>query len=163
MSIIYTIGHSTRQRPELVALLKHFGVDTLLDIRAIPYSRYNPQFNREDMARAMPGTGVSYEHIEALGGIRPSRDVMAAAKSCSDRSRGFAEYMKSESFRNGLARVLELAAEGKTIALMCAESDPSHCHRYWVSDAVQAEGHAVRHIVREDDLRDHPANLFTYM
>lgn len=144
-------------------MLKHYGVDTLLDIRAIPYSRYNPQFNLEEMIREMPGTGITYEHISALGGRRPSREVMAAAKSCSERSHGFAEYMQSEEFRTGLQYVLERAREGKTIALMCAESDPSHCHRFWVADAVQAEGVTVQHIVREDDLREHPANLFTYI
>lgn len=161
--VIYTVGHSTRKRSELVSLLKHYGVDTLLDIRAIPYSRYNSQFNLEEMLKEMPATGIAYEHITALGGRRPSREVMAAARSCSERSHGFAEYMKSDEFRSGLARVLELAREGKTIALMCAESDPSHCHRFWVADAVQAEGFTVEHIVREDDLREHPANLFTYL
>lgn len=161
--IIYTVGHSTRKRSELVALLKHYGVDTLLDIRAIPYSRYNSQFNLEEMVREMPGAGLHYRHIASLGGRRPSREVMAGAKSCSERSHGFAEYMKSEEFRKGLDSVLELARGGSTIALMCAESDPTHCHRFWVADAVQAEGFTVQHIVREDDLREHPANLFTYL
>ena len=160
--IIYTVGHSTRKRSELVALLKHYGVDTLFDIRAIPYSRYNPQFNREEMIKEMPSTGVNYTHIAALGGKRPSQEVMAAAKSCSERSHGFAGYMETEQFRKGLEIVLEAAGEGKTIALMCAESNPAHCHRFHVSDAVQAAGKTVKHIVKEDDLREHPTNLFTY-
>ena len=161
--IIYTVGHSTRKRSELIALLKHYGVDTLLDIRAIPYSRYNSQFNREEMMAAMPSAGIAYEHLEALGGKRPPREVMATAKSCSERSHGFAAHMQTEEFREGLAHVLDLTRASRTVVLMCAESDPSHCHRYWVADAVEAEGFTVRHIVTEQDLREHPRNLFTYM
>ncbi len=162
MDTLYTVGHSTRKRSELVALLKSYGVDTLFDIRAIPYSRYNPQFNREEMEKEMPPTGITYEHISALGGKRPSPEVMAAAKSCSERSHGFADYMETAEFKEGLAYVIARADEGKTIALMCAESEPSHCHRYHVADAVQAAGKTVTHIVKGNDAREHPANLFTY-
>lgn len=159
---IYTVGHSTRSFQDLIDLLSHYDVDALLDIRAIPYSRYNPQFNRETMIREMPATGIRYEHIAELGGVKPSKEVMAAAKSCSERSRGFADHMRTDAFRKGLDRVLGSVAEGETVALMCAESDPSHCHRFWVADAVQANGPMVMHIVSMDELRDHPANLFTY-
>ena len=159
---IYTVGHSTRLRSELVALLNYYNLDTLLDIRAIPYSGYNPQFNLETMIEEFPQSGITYEHIAALGGIKPSRDVMAAAKSCSERSRGFAEYMQTEKFKDGLDYVLNLANSGKQIALMCAESKPERCHRFWVADTLQVQGWEVRHIVSEDDVRDHPANLFTY-
>ena len=159
---IYTVGHSTRQRSELAALLKHYGVDRLIDIRAIPYSRYNPQFNLETMMEEFPKTGIEYEHLAVMGGERPSSEVMAKAKSCSERSRGFAAHMESEEFRQGLDYVLDLAAEGKTIALMCGELRPEHCHRFQVADVIQGEGWEVEHIVSEDDLRHHPANLFTY-
>ncbi len=159
---IYTVGHSTRQRSELAALLRHYGIDTLVDIRAIPYSRFNPQFNLETMIAEFPKTGIAYEHLASLGGKRPSKEVMAQAKSCSDRSRGFAGYMETEEFRQGLEHVLDLARRGKRVALMCGELRPEHCHRFQVADAIQREGGQVSHIVSEDDLRDHPANLFTY-
>lgn len=161
-NVIYTVGHSTRQRSELADLLKHHGVDTLIDIRAIPYSRYNPQFNLETMTAEFPKTGITYEHLSPLGGNRPSPEVMAKAKSCSERSRGFGKHMESEEFRAGLKHVFELAAQGNVVALMCGELRPEHCHRFQVADIIQAEGWEVRHIVSEDDLRDHPANLFTY-
>ncbi len=90
--IIHTVGHSTQSAEELAALVTSFGVTDLIDIRAIPYSRYNPQFNREEMERVMPGLGLRYEHVAELGGRRPSPEVMQAAKSCSERSRGFADY-----------------------------------------------------------------------
>ena len=162
MNTLFTVGHSTRKRSELVALLKHFGVDLLFDIRSIPYSGYNPQFNREEMEKEMPRTGIAYEHIAALGGKRPSQEVIAAAKSCSERSHGFAGYMETEEFKRGLDYVLMRVDEGRTVALMCAESDPAHCHRFHVADAVQGRGYGVQHIVKPDDLRDHPATLFTY-
>lgn len=161
--IIYTVGHSTRSYGELIDLLGHYGVDTLIDIRSIPYSRYNPQFNLEEMQAKTAADGLRYEHWTALGGRQPSREVMAGAKSCSERSRGFAEHMQTPAFKGALDHVLGLAQAGATLAMMCGERDPEHCHRYWVADAVQERGFIVRHIVWEDDLREHPANLFTYL
>lgn len=158
---IYTIGHSTRTREALVELLRHYGVEVLMDIRKIPYSRYNPQFNREEMMREMPATGIRYEHCDELGGIKPAREVIDRAKSCSERSHGFAAYMAGEAFQRGLERVLAVAASER-VALMCAESDPSHCHRFWVADAIIERGVDVRHIVSAGRLEEHPRNLFTY-
>jgi uncharacterized protein (DUF488 family) len=158
---IYTIGHSTRTQEELMELLKENGIELLLDIRRIPFSRHNPQFNREEMVRVVPAYGLRYEHCTELGGVKPPQQVIEAARSCSERSRGFATYMEGESFKRGLERALELA-EQSTIALMCAESDPSHCHRFWVADALAARGIAVRHIISHNRIEDHPQNLFTY-
>jgi uncharacterized protein (DUF488 family) len=158
---IYTVGHSTRSHEQLVALLRAHGIERLIDIRKIPYSRYNPQFNREEMERTMPPTGILYEHLEELGGKRPPQDVVEKARSCSERSRGFAEYMKTPAFRHGLERVLALS-ESASIALMCAEADPSHCHRFWVADALVAHGAIVRHILSESEAEIHPENLFTF-
>jgi uncharacterized protein (DUF488 family) len=158
---VYTIGHSTRTQGELIDILQHHGIPVLLDIRAIPYSRYNPQFNRETMMEVMPGEGIHYEHIEALGGHRPSPEVMKAAKSCSDRSHGFAEYMKSEEFQRGLDRVIELAASSP-VALMCGEREPEHCHRFWVADALRERGIEPQHLIHRDEVREHPMNLFSF-
>jgi len=161
-TLIYTIGHSTRTQQELVALLRLYEVTTLVDIRRVPYSRHNPQFNREEMDRTIPEAGLRYEHLTELGGVKPSREVIDRARSCSERSRGFATYMGTPPFKRGIEHVLRLA-EREQIALMCAEADPSHCHRFWVADAlVVRPGVTVRHIVGPDDLREHPANLFTY-
>jgi uncharacterized protein (DUF488 family) len=161
MPTVYTIGHSTRSFEALVALLRAHAIERLIDIRKIPYSRYNPQFNREEMERAMPPTGILYEHLEALGGKRPPPEVVERAKSCSERSRGFAAYMQTDAFRHGVDRVIALAASER-IALMCAEADPSHCHRFWVADALVARGISVRHITSEEDADLHPENLFTF-
>lgn len=157
---IYTVGHSTRKQEELIELLKHYGVQTLVDIRRIPFSRHNPQFNRETVMTAMEEAGIRYEHLTELGGVKPSQEVIDRARSCSERSRGFAGYMETEVFRKGLERAIALSAEGQ-IALMCAEADPSHCHRFWVADALVERGIEVEHIVGLTDLRDHPRNLFS--
>ncbi len=160
--IIYTIGHSTRTQQELIDLLRHYNVNALIDIRAIPYSGYNPQFNRETLMKVMPETGIRYEHLQEVGGKRPSQEVMAAAKSCSERSRGFAGHMQTEEFKQGINHIVDLANTGETLALMCAESEPSHCHRFWVADALNDRGATIRHIITDNDVREHPANLFTY-
>lgn len=157
---IYTVGHSTRKQEELIELLKHYGVETLVDIRRIPFSRHNPQFNRETVMKAMEEAGIHYEHVTELGGVKPSQEVIDRARSCSERSRGFAGYMETETFQRGLDRAIALAADNR-IALMCAESDPSHCHRFWVADALVERGIEVEHIVTKSDLRDHPRNLFS--
>lgn len=158
---IYTVGHSTRSREELVELLKHYGIEILVDIRKIPYSRYNPQFNKETMMEEIPKRGLVYEHITELGGVRPPQEVVDRAKSCSERSRGFAGYMKTPAFKKGLEQALSLTTRGR-VALMCAEADPSHCHRFWVADALAARGVLVEHIVRIGDLQRHPENLFSF-
>jgi len=144
--LMYTVGHSTRTQQELAELALAFGVQRILDIRMIPYSRHNPQFNREDMERAMPALGIAYEHLPDLGGIPPSRAVMEKARSCSERSRGFAAYMETEAFARGIERAVLYGSQEK-IALMCAENDPTHCHRWWVADALVARGIEVDHII----------------
>ncbi len=159
--MIYTVGHSTRSREELVEILKGFGVEILLDIRKIPYSRYNPQFNKETMIREIPVTGIVYEHVDELGGVRPPQQVIDRAKSCSERSRGFAGYMRTPEFAKGLERAILLAGEGR-VALMCAEADPTHCHRFWVADALTARGIAVTHILRAGESMEHQENLFGF-
>jgi len=160
--LIYTVGHSTRTQEELIELLRAYGVALLCDIRAIPYSRYNPQHNRETLLDLLPAHGIAYTHREELGGRRPPREVMERARSCSERSRGFAEYMKTPPFIKGLDRVLE-QAEHRLTALMCGEIDPTHCHRFLVADALVARGHDVRHIISLDECRDHPVTLFSMM
>lgn len=159
--VIYTIGHSTRTQDELLALLKQHRVELLLDIRRIPYSRHNPQFNREEITRIIPENGLLYEHCNDLGGVKPPQHVIDTARSCSERSRGFAAYMETAPFKRGLEHALALASQYR-VALMCAESDPSHCHRFWVADALVLRGATVRHIVNAKRLDDHPENLFTY-
>lgn len=158
---IYTIGHSTRRLEELVTCLKAYGITLLVDVRAIPYSRYNPQFNREGLIEQLPALGIGYLHLAALGGNRPSKETMEKARSCSERSRGFSSYMKTKEFKDALSTVESYATAGEVIALMCGEIDPTHCHRFWIAEELQERDWEMTHILQENDAVPHPRTLFS--
>jgi uncharacterized protein (DUF488 family) len=146
---IFTIGHSTRTVAELVALLRQAGVALLVDVRSVPRSRTNPQFNTDALPPALAGTGIFYRHIRALGGLRhkpkdapPSRNTLWR----SDPFRNYADYAMTEPFRDGLAELRGLAGD-HVCAIMCAEAVWWRCHRRIVADYLLAEGIEVRHIM----------------
>lgn len=146
MTEIYALGHSTRSFAQLVDLLRSHGVATLADIRTIPRSRRNPQFNREELAVALPAEGIRYIHLPRLGGRR--RGLGAASPNTAWRNlsfRGYADYMQTPEFAEGLAELLALAASGP-VAVMCAEAVPWRCHRSLIADALFARGIVVQHI-----------------
>ena len=140
MTPIFTIGHSTRPREELIALLREFGVRTLADVRTVPRSRRNPQFNREELAVALPAAGFEYRHLPKLGGLRKGFGAASPNMGWRNESfRGYADYMQTPEFREGLAELLELAAGGP-VAAMCAEAVPWRCHRSLIADALLVRG-----------------------
>lgn len=144
--VIYTIGHSTRPQGEFIALLRHYGVVTLIDIRLLPRSRHNPQFNREELACALPASGIRYVYLGQLGGLRQGLGAASPNTGWRNASfRAYADYMATEPFRQGIAEVLALAHDGP-VALMCAEAVPWRCHRSLVADALAARGVVARHI-----------------
>lgn len=130
---IYTIGHSTRKLEELIAVLKHYGIERLVDIRHFPASRHNPQFNRELLEKALPDAGIEYRWLVALGGYRRG---------------GYLAHMASPEFASGLQELEKLARERPT-AFMCAELKWFQCHRRRVSDALVERGWHVIHIYTE--------------
>jgi uncharacterized protein (DUF488 family) len=137
---IYTIGHSTRTHDELIALLRHYGVATLADIRTMPRSRRNPQFNTEVLAEALPEAGLAYMHIAKLGGLRKGLGEASPNKGWRNLSfRGYADYMQTSEFAEGLEELRALTATGP-VALMCAEAVPWRCHRSLVADALLVRG-----------------------
>ena len=143
---IYTIGHSTRTLDELVALLRAFGVSLLADIRTIPRSRHNPQFNADSLRAALPRRRLRYAHLPRLGGLRRAREVSPNAGWRNASFRGFADYMMTEEFEGGLAELRTLTASA-SVALMCAEAVPWRCHRSLIADALVARGAHVEHII----------------
>jgi uncharacterized protein (DUF488 family) len=156
--VIYTVGHSTRPQGEFIALLHHYGIVTLIDIRVIPRSRHNPQFNREELARALPASGIRYLHLGQLGGLRQGLGRESPNLGWRNASfRAYADYMGTEPFRQGFATLLALAHDGP-VALMCAEAVPWRCHRSLVADALVARGMVVRHIY---DTRRAPPHRLT--
>jgi uncharacterized protein (DUF488 family) len=137
---IYTIGHSTRSQEELIGLLRHYGVATLADIRTVPRSRTNPQFNRDVLAEALPAVGIAYVHLPRLGGLRKGIGADSPNKGWRNLSfRGYADYMQTPEFAEGLEELRRLTTHGP-VALMCAEAVPWRCHRSLVADALLVRG-----------------------
>jgi uncharacterized protein (DUF488 family) len=143
--VLYTIGHSTRGLDEFLALLRAHEIELVADIRTIPRSRHNPQFNTERLAPRLDRARVRYAHLPALGGLRhPAKDsVNRGWRNASFR--GFADYMGTPEFARGLRRLEALAGRRRT-AIMCAEAVPWRCHRSLVADALTLAGWQVRHI-----------------
>jgi len=156
---LYTIGHSTRTLDELIELLLASGVSILADIRTVPRSRHNPQFNRETLSPALQARGIRYAHVAELGGLRKSRRDSPNAGWRNASFRGYADYMLSEDFAAALAKLRALTAEG-TVALMCAEAVPWRCHRSLVADALTVRGARVAHIIGAGAARPHRLTPF---
>jgi uncharacterized protein (DUF488 family) len=142
---IYTIGHSTRSLDELVSLLSSFQISTLIDIRTVPRSRHNPQFNGDTLGPALRKKGIDYVQIPLLGGLRRARKDSVNVGWRNASFRGFADYMETEEFEKGLEE-LRGRADAGGVALMCAEAVPWRCHRSLVADALVTRGAEVEHI-----------------
>jgi len=146
---IFTIGHSTRTVAELVGLLRQAGVDLLVDVRSVPRSRTNPQFNTDALPGALAGTGIEYRHIRTLGGLRHKpKDALPSPNTLwrSDPFRNYADYAMTEPFREGLAELRGLAQD-HVCAIMCAEAVWWRCHRRIVADYLLAGDVPVAHIM----------------
>ena len=146
---IYTIGHSTRTAEELVALLREAGVDLLVDIRTVPRSRFNPQFNVDVFPQTLAVAGIGHRHMAALGGLRHRRKGAPPSPNGmwqSEAFQAYADHALTASFRAALSELRDLAHE-HTPAIMCAEAVWWRCHRRIVTDYLLAAGDAVRHIM----------------
>ena len=157
--LVHTIGHSTRSLDELAALLRGAGVSVLADIRTVPRSRHNPQFNADTLGAALGERGIRYAPVAALGGLRRPRKDSPNAAWRNLSFRGYADYMGTPEFEAGLDELRELAAHG-SVALMCAEAVPWRCHRSLVADVLTARGADVRHIVSQAAPRPHKLTPF---
>ena len=156
------VGHSTRPIEELVDLLRTCGVATLADIRTIPRSRRNPQFEQEALRRTIPAAGIRYLHLPRLGGLRHARKDSPNGAWRNASFRGYADYMQSGEFEEGLVELRAVAREGP-VAVMCAESVPWRCHRSLLADALYARGVLVQHIVGRGRTRPHRLTPFAVL
>jgi len=143
---VFTIGHSTRGLAEFIRLLQAHGVTQVVDVRTVPRSRHNPQFNRETLSDSLKAAGIGYMHQPGLGGLRHPRADSHNAGWRNASFRGFADYMQTPEFAAGLQTVIERARQGQ-IALMCAEAVPWRCHRSLIADALLVRGIPVEHIL----------------
>ncbi|HEX7390025.1 MAG TPA: DUF488 domain-containing protein [Acidiphilium sp.] len=145
----FTIGHSDRSIDEFVGLLRGAEIGFVVDIRTVPRSRANPQFNRDTLPDALAGCGIGYEHIVSLGGLRgASRTVPREVNGywTNDSFHHYADFSLSEEFRAGLDHLVGLGRE-RRCAMMCAEAVWWRCHRRIVADHLIARGEAVSHIM----------------
>jgi len=151
---LLTIGHSTRSLDELIELLKNHRVTVVVDVRTIPRSRTNPQFNQETLPPALEAAGIAYQHMPGLGGLRRARPNSPNTGWHNASFRGYADYMQTNEFARNLQALIERAEKGR-IALMCAEAVPWRCHRSLIADALAVRGIAVEHIIGPARARPH--------
>jgi len=158
-TIVVTIGHSTRSLEELLELLEAHGVEHLADVRTIPRSRHNPQFNRERLARDLRRAGIGYTHMPTLGGLRHARPDSPNQGWRNASFRGFADYMQTPEFEAGIGALVEAAVSARTV-IMCAEAVPWRCHRSLIADALCARGIRVEHILSGTRAEPHTLTAF---
>jgi uncharacterized protein (DUF488 family) len=159
MPKIWTVGHSTRTIEELISLLKGYEVERLADIRTVPRSRTNPQFNKDELERTLPEVGIDYIHMKNLGGLRKPRKDSPNAGWHNESFRGFADYMQTPEFVQALLELMRLAQDRPT-AIMCAETLPWRCHRSLIADALTIRGFEVIEIFNEHESRPHKLTQF---
>lgn len=151
---VLAVGHSTRTADAFVALLRAYSVQRLVDVRSIPRSRHNPQFNRETLSRFLRNRRISYRHIKALGGLRHALVDSPNTAWRNASFRGFADYMQTVEFEEGIEKLIVLAKE-KPTAIMCAEAVPWRCHRSLIGDALRVRGIRVKDILGLNSCKDH--------
>ena len=157
--LVLTIGHSTRPIDIFVGLLAANGVTHLMDVRTIPKSRHNPQFNSDALARSLRDAGIAYTHVPGLGGLRRARPDSANAAWRNPSFRGYADYMQTPAFAEHLAEVIALA-KSERIALMCAEAVPWRCHRSLIADALVVRGIRAEEIINATRRQEHALTSF---
>jgi uncharacterized protein (DUF488 family) len=152
---IWTIGHSTREIDEFIALLHENRIEALADVRSLPGSRKFPQFNAEKLAESLPAAGIEYIPFKQLGGRRKMRKDSPHTIWRHPAFRGYADYMDTDDFKKGIDDLLKLAREKRT-AIMCSEAVWWRCHRSMISDHLKSIGVTVTHIMAPGKTEEHP-------
>ena len=152
---VWTIGHSTRTIDEFLELLGALAIGALLDVRTFPGSRRYPQFNKERLRQSLREADIEYLHLPELGGRRRAKPDSMNMAWRNEMFRGYADYMETQEFREGIARLLDIARE-RRMAIMCAEAVWWRCHRSLIADYLKARGATVLHIIGEGKVEEHP-------
>jgi len=160
--IVLTIGHSTRPIEEFVRLLDAHGVQRLVDVRTVPRSRHNPQFNQDSLPQELARAGIAYTHMPSLGGLRHPRKDSRNLGWRNAGFRGFADYMQTPEFRRALKNLIAMAKKER-VAIMCAEALPWRCHRSLIADALLARGVRVEDIFSLTSTRPHRLTPFAHV
>jgi uncharacterized protein (DUF488 family) len=152
--VIYTIGHSTHTIDEFVELLQAFHIETVVDVRSIPKSRHNPQFNKEELKKSLHEHEIDYMHLGLLGGLRHTTNASINTAWRNASFRGFADYMQNSEFAEGMEQLVGLAGE-KRVAIMCSEAVPWRCHRSLIGDALLVRNYHVEDIMSGKTTKPH--------
>ena len=155
----FTIGHSTRPINEFLELLQANGIKQLLDVRTIPKSRHNPQFNGDTLEKSLRAARIRYLHVKELGGLRRARPDSINLGWRNASFRGYADYMQTPEFQEALECAIKLAATRPTV-LMCAEAVPWRCHRSLVADALLVRGIPALEIIGPAKPKEHKLTPF---
>lgn len=159
-SLVFALGHSTRPIEKFLEMLGAHRIGTLVDIRTVPRSRHNPQFDEVALRGALAAAGIGYVQMKDLGGLRrPLEGSLTNAAWLNDSFRGFADHMQTERFGAALEELIELAGSTR-VAIMCAEGNPFRCHRSLVADALEARGVRVVHVSGAGEGRLHRVTPF---
>jgi len=156
---VSTIGHSTHPIEIFIDMLQAHGIRQLVDVRTIPRSRRNPQFNRENLPASLEAAGIGYRHMPGLGGLRRPRKDSANTGWRNSSFRGYADHMQTGEFCENLNHLIQLAAEVPT-AIMCAEAVPWRCHRSLIADALVVQGVSVLEILSATKAQPHAVTPF---
>jgi uncharacterized protein (DUF488 family) len=157
--LIFTIGHSTMPLDKFISVLKENSIELVADVRTIPRSRHNPQFNLETLPGELAKAGLEYRHLGALGGLRHTRPDSINTAWINASFRGFADYMQTSEFEKGLKELIKISRSRRSV-IMCAEALPWRCHRSLISDALAVRGCHVEHITGTG--QPHPHRLTSF-
>jgi uncharacterized protein (DUF488 family) len=153
-TVVLTVGHSNRSLEEFLRLLQAHRVTLVADVRKMPRSRGNPQFNRDTLPPALREAGIGYVHLPGLGGLRRRRPDSPNTGWRNASFQGYADYMLTPEFEQSLQELME-RARGRRTALMCAEAVPWRCHRSLIADALAVRGFAVEHLLSASRTQRH--------
>ena len=156
---LWTIGHSTRPMEKFIELLHAHGIQLLVDVRTIPRSRHNPQFNRETLPQSLEKVGITYLQALELGGLRKPQGDSINLGWRNASFRGYADYMQTDRFWGALEDLMAYGKERAT-AIMCAEAVPWRCHRSLIADALVSRGWTVRHVLTAAEAQPHQLTPF---
>jgi len=156
---VFTVGHSTLSIDDFVALLRAYGIETVVDIRTVPRSRRNPQFNADALASSLRAENIDYVPLPSLGGLRHARKDSPNAGWRNTSFRGYADYMQTPEFEAGLDALIRMSREKRT-AIMCAEAVPWRCNRSLVADALEVRDIPVVEILSAKSARMHKLTPF---
>jgi uncharacterized protein (DUF488 family) len=144
--LVCTIGHSNRPLETFLELLRSNEISHVLDVRTVPRSRHNPQFNEDALPASLAAVGIGYTHVPGLGGLRHARADSGNTGWHNASFRGYADYMQTPEFAENVDSVVELAGTERCV-LMCAEAVPWRCHRSMIGDALLVRGVRVEDII----------------